>query len=419
MEKTVKLFSSNFSRRLVPLSHGNVFSEFSQMSAKHNAVNLGQGFPSFPPPSFLSTCLETAAKSTSNFQYTRPLGHPELCKAIASIHSPLLVRDIDPMTQVSVFNGAQEAIYCIFSALTNPGDEIVIVEPSFDCYGKSAEMLELKIKTVAMKEKRSNNKSETRSAKNWKIDMNDLENSLNNKTRILLINTPNSPIGKVLSKEELIEISNVVKKYPNLVVLSDEVYEFMTYDSEPHIRIATLDNMFERTITLSSAGKTFSATGWRVGYAIAPTNITDAIGKVMSAISFCAPTILQAAIALALKQAKEESYFEKHSAAMCARRDLLLKGLRDAGMSPVVPQGGYFVWCDFPNIKELNSMTSDAEKCRWLIREAGVCGIPGSAFYVNKNETMSIRFAFCKNESEIETARTKLFEMMKRQQSAL
>eukprot|EP00300_Choanocystis_sp_HF-7_P000014 c10011_g1_i1.p1 GENE.c10011_g1_i1~~c10011_g1_i1.p1 ORF type:complete len:425 (+),score=96.04 c10011_g1_i1:38-1276(+) len=394
------------------VSGSNVFAEFSQLATKVGAVNLGQGFPSFPAAPFLGECLAEASTTPTHYQYTRPAGFPPLCETLANLYSPFLNRKIDPMNEIAVFCGGQEAAFCILMALVDKHQEVVIVEPSFDCYGKSAAMLGLKVRTVRLKESQPG--SGHQCASNWRIDYDALKAALNQNTKLLIINTPNSPLGKTMTVDEINELADFLDAYPDVIVVSDEVYEFMTYDGIAHNRISSIPKMFNKTISLHSAGKTFSCTGWRIGYTIAPPHLTQPIAKAMSVISFCAPTILQAAVNFAFQRSMKSDYFNTLASTLGRKRSMLVDGLRAAKFEAGNAQGGYFVWARPPPLRSLQGK-SDHDMCKYLVENARVCGIPGSTFFIDRPQTGAVRFAFCKTDSEIVMATAALANFVEAQ----
>lgn len=364
------------------------------------------------------TAIADAGKLQHN-QYSRPGGLPMLVEAVRDVYQPLLGRDIDASDEVAVCSGAQEGIFNILMAFVNKGDEILCVEPYFDVYRKSADLLGIAtvgvpLRLAARASRDGDDGSRRRSAGDFKLDLAELDAAVTPRTRLLVLNTPHNPTGKVFSRDELEGIAGVVRRHPQLLVLSDEVYEFMCFDGLQHHRFATLEGMWERTISLFSAGKSFSCTGWRVGYSIGPAALVQPLQQTQGTISFCSPTPLQVAVAVALRRAEEEGYFVALAASLQAKRDALCGALADAGMPPIVPQGGYFVLADTGGLggaeMDLESdrdEPKDVMMNRRLTRDIGITGIPTSGFYSSHNRHLSddvLRYAYCKTNSQIAKA---------------
>jgi aspartate/methionine/tyrosine aminotransferase len=305
----------------------NVFAEFSALAARHGAVNLGQGFPSFQTPQFVKQAAIDAITDGNN-QYTRPGGHVSYVETLAEMYSPLLGRELDPMTEIVSFNGAQEGIASIMAALLEPGDEVLTLEPYFDAYmtvsqlhGVSASGVPFRFnpaKRAAFLSEESH-VAERFTSHDFQLDLEALEAKLTPKTKMLVLNTPHNPTGKVLSRDELKKLAAVLERHPHVIVLADEVYEFMTYDGLPHERIAALPGFFDRTISLFSAGKTFSCTGWRTGYAVGPAHLVGGVTKAHSTVPFCGTTPFEVALASAFREAKHNGYYDELKATLQVR----------------------------------------------------------------------------------------------------
>lgn len=410
----------------------NLFAKFTLLAREHDAANLGQGFPSFGSPDFLKKVVadaiagdvfaETGAPESLGNQYTRPGGEPELTKKIADVYGPRFGRSLNPMTEIVTTVGAQEGIFTTLFAWTNPGDEVVILTPCFDAVLKAAATVDVKAKAVSVRPPATGS---SRSSE-WKLDMTELEQAVTPSTRILMLNTPSSPLGKVFSRTELSAIASVVLRHPKLLVISDEVYERCIYDTAEHVHFASLPGMFERTMTLFSAGKSFSCTGWRVGYVIAPEPLAQPLLASHAAMNFCVPTPFQKSVAKAFDCAQKEGYFDWLPKMMQGKRDALLKVLDEVGLNPIVPDGGYFVLCDAGvalraagisiNLATLTPETPleqrpDVQVCEWLTKHVGVTPIPVSPFYLPEDRNQAnhlIRFAFCKDEATLTLAAERL-----------
>ena len=383
-----------------------VFAEFTALANASGAVNLGQGFPNFPAPDFVKEAARAAIAADLN-QYARSAGHPRLVHALAQVYSPLFGRTLDPMQEIVVTVGATEGIFATVQALVNPGDEVILIEPFYDSYPAAVIMAGGTPVYVPLR-----GPANSRSAAEWVLDMDELAAAVTPRTRLIMLNTPLNPLGKVYSRRELESLATFVQAH-NLTVLSDEVYEWMVYPPAGHVRIATLPGMWERTVTLGSAGKTFSVTGWKIGWAIAPPRLAHAVLMAHQWIPFAVSTPLQEAVAVALEQAGERGYFAWLGAMYQAKRDRLLTVLDTAGLTPIVPDGSYFIIVDTTSldVPVPAGTRRDVAVCRWLTGEIGVAAIPPSPFYSGPHQHLTdrmARFTFCKTDDMLEEAARRL-----------
>ncbi len=383
-----------------------VFAEFTALANATGAVNLGQGFPNFPAPDFVKEAAQAAIAADLN-QYARSAGHPRLVNALAQVYSPLFGRTLDPMQEIVVTVGATEGIFATVQALVNPGDEVILIEPFYDSYPASVLMAGGTPVYVPLR-----GPVGSRSAAAWVLDIDELAAAITPRTKLILLNTPLNPLGKVYSRTELAAIATLVQAH-NLTVLSDEVYEWMVYPPAEHVRIATLPGMWERTVTLGSAGKTFSVTGWKIGWAIAPPRLAHAVLMAHQWIPFAVSTPMQEAVAVALEQAEPRCYFAWLSALYQAKRDRLLGVLDDIGLTPMAPDGSYFIIVDTSkiNVPVTGDSRRDVAVCRWLTGEIGVAAIPPSPFYSGPHQSLTdnmARFTFCKTDDMLEEAARRL-----------
>jgi N-succinyldiaminopimelate aminotransferase len=354
----------------------NIFTEMTGLALRHDAVNLGQGFPDFDGPEFIKEAAVRAIHSGHN-QYCRMFGISKLNLAIAEHQRRFYDLRYDPDTEITVTNGATEAIFSTLQALCEAGDEVVFFEPFYDSYRAAVSMAGAVGRAVTLE------------APAFRYDMETLERAITPRTRILLLNTPHNPTGKVFSRVELEALAALCLRH-DLWVISDEVYEHLVYEGE-HIPIATLPGMRDRTVTISSAGKTFSLTGWKVGWACASPELSAAIRTAHQFVTFCNSAPLQPAIAEALRVGDE--FYRQLGVDYRARRDHLCRGLADVGFEVLTPDGTYFVLVD---IRPLG-FVDDVEFCRRLPAAVGVAAIPPTAFYLNKEAGRHLaRFAFCK-----------------------
>ncbi|ETK92106.1 hypothetical protein F441_04567 [Phytophthora nicotianae CJ01A1] len=404
----------------------NVFAEFSALAAQHGAVNLGQGFPSFGTPQFVQQAAIDAITDGNN-QYTRPGGHPSYVETLAEMYSPLLNRELNPMTEIVTFNGAQEGIASIMAAVLEPGDEVLTFEPYFDAYVTVSQLHGVKSAGVPFRfdpAKRSaflsedSNVTERFTSHDFQADLEKLEAKLTSKTKMLVLNTPHNPMGKVFSKQELEQLARVLERHPNVIVLADEVYEFMTYDGLEHKRIAALPGFFDRTISLFSAGKTFSCTGWRAGYAVGPAHLVGGITKAHSTVPFCGTTPFEVALASAFRQAQHNGYYDELRETLQTKRNRLCDALQAYNWRPIVPEGGYFVCCNvegLPFYDEFRGIeiTPDTPKTEFpdyqfaykLAKAGHLAVIPTSPFFSRPENRLApgvVRLAFCKDDKTLD-----------------
>jgi N-succinyldiaminopimelate aminotransferase len=364
-----------------------------RLAVEHQAVNLGQGFPDFDGPDFIKKAAIEAIEAGHN-QYCRSHGIPPLNAAIADHQKRFWGMEVDPESEVTVFNGATEAIFATFQALCEVGDEIVIFEPYYDSYRASIAMAGAVEKVVTLR------------APDFHFDLEELRMAITDKTRAILVNTPHNPTGKVFSRAELEQIADLCRER-DILAITDEVYEHLVFEGE-HICLATLDGMRDRTITISSAGKSFSFTGWKIGSACASPELSKAIRTAHQFITFCNSAPFQHAMIHAYRAPDE--YFERTLTEYRERRDHLCKGLAEIGFEVLTPAGTYFALTD---IRPLG-FEDDVEFCRMLPAEVGVAAVPPTAFYAHPEEGRHlVRWAFCKSLPVIDEAISRLQKLKK------
>ncbi|MBM7845077.1 methionine aminotransferase [Herpetosiphon giganteus] len=366
----------------------SIFSEISALAAQYQAINLGQGFPDFAGPAFLKDAACSAINADLN-QYAPSTGLPTLRAAIARTWERHTKAAVNPETEITVTSGATEALFATIMALINPGDEVIIFEPYYDAYPPNVLMAGGIPRYVRLSEPR------------WDVDFAQVRAAITPQTKAIILNTPHNPTGKVWSRAELSQLAAIAIEH-DLLVLSDEVYDRLVFEDHQHCAIATLPGMWDRTVTISSTGKTFSVTGWKIGYAIAPNPLTEAIRRVHQFVTFASATPLQAAAVVGLNAG--EPYERQLLQFYSARRTQLVKALGDAGLYVLPPQGTYFVMAD---IRDLG-WDNDAEFCRYLISDIGVAAIPPSAFYHDGYQSGMVRFCFAKKPETIAAAAEKL-----------
>ncbi len=358
-----------------------IFTEITRLAIDHDAVNLGQGFPNFDGPDFVKEAAVAAIRA-GHGQYARMYGVPALNKAIAGRFAVDTGLDVDPETQVTVTSGCTEALAATFLGLVDPGDEVVLIEPYYDSYPACLAMAGAEPRFVTLRPPA------------FRLEAAELRAAFGPRTRAVVVNTPHNPTGRVLSVDELDSIAALCREH-DAIAVTDEVYERMVYDGK-HVSLATRPGMWERTLTLSSLGKSFSLTGWKVGWAIGPEHLTAGVRAAHQFLTFATATPLQHGAVAAL--GAPEAYYEALRAAYRARRDLLAEGLDDLGFDVHLPQGTYFVLAGH----ERFGVGDDVAFARHLIEKAGVAAIPPSAFYHRPADGAGlIRFAFCKDEETL------------------
>ena len=366
----------------------SVIREMTRIAAIHNAVNLAQGFPDFPMPDAMKAAACTAINGDIN-QYAVTWGAPVLRQAIAEKYRRWYDMEVDPDRDVTVTCGATEAMASVFMALMDSGDEVIVPEPFYENYGPDAILAGAKPVFVPMERP------------DWTFDPDRLRKAFTSRTKAIIVNTPHNPTGRVLTRDEMSMIANLCVEH-DAWAITDAPYEHMIYKGHHH-EIATLPGMRERTITISSLSKTYSCTGWRIGWIIAPPDQTGPIRKVHDFLTVGAPAPLQAAAAVGF--AFGPDYYNEFSAHYKQRRDFLCNVLREQGFEFATPEGAYFVLADFSKISDLDDVTF----AKWMTAEIGVATVPGSSFYANKEDgRVFTRFAFCKKQETLDDAAERL-----------
>jgi aspartate/methionine/tyrosine aminotransferase len=369
----------------------SVFTEMSRLAVRHRAVNLGQGFPDFPGPDFVKEAAIQAIRADMN-QYAVSHGALRLRRAIAETWERAYGRSVDPETEVSVGSGATELILDAILGLVDPGDEVILFEPFYDSYLPDILMAGGIPRTITLE------------PPDWHFDRQALADLFTSRTRLILINTPHNPTGKMFSREELGFIASLCQRH-DAFVLTDEVYEQIRFDGVEHVPIATLPGMWERTLTINSTGKTFSMTGWKVGYAMGTPELNRAVRATHQFVTFSTSTPFQEAMATALETAARTGYYEKLRREYTARRDLLAGALKSAGLPTLPVQGSYFLLVDVAGL----GFPDDVSFCRYLTTEIGVAAIPPSAFYAEPARApLLARFCFAKKEETLRAAADRL-----------
>jgi len=399
-------------------------------------VNLGQGYPDWDPPKFVQESASEAIALGHN-QYTRTEGHADLVRTLASRYSAHLNRTVDPMTEIAVTVGCSQALFLTLTALIQPGDEVLLIEPFFDLYLGQVKLAGGKPVSVPLDLRDGN----------WEFDIKKLEAAISPRTRAIILNTPHNPTGKVFTLEEMEQLAGVVRRNPQISVISDEVYKYVIdadeeelqmstvisgdISSKPappprHIHFAALDGMWDRTVTCSSAGKTFSITGWQVGWLVAPKEFVSRVHALLPYVQFCVASPMQHALSTVLDVADRpfegyNSYYGWLRAMYARKRQLLLKGLSEAGLVPTSGEGGFFVMADASRLLPMvpdsylseakeNDRANDFALCKWLAESHGILCIPGSPFFSDQEQEETrclVRLAFCKRDEILEKAVTR------------
>jgi aspartate/methionine/tyrosine aminotransferase len=371
-----------------------VFAEMTRLANQHNAINLGQGFPDFAAPQFLKEAAKRAIDVDIN-QYAPGKGRARLRNTLAAKMKKHYGMDIDPETEITILHGATEAIFASIMGLVNPGDEVILFEPFYDSYVPSTIMANGVVRAYTLR------------PPDWAIDRDTLAALFNEKTKVIVVNTPHNPTGKVFSRDELAMIAELCVEH-DVIAMTDEVYEHLVYNGRFHTPLATFPGMADRTVTISSLGKTFSTTGWKVGWTIAQPELNQAVFRAHQFITYSGAAPLQEAAADALEVA--DDYYEALKQDYTRKRDFLVKVLEDVGLKPIMPDGTYFVMTD---IREFG-FADDVAFCHYLTKEIGVAAIPPSAFYANPADGAGLaRFAFCKSDETLERAAERLQKLKK------
>ncbi len=361
----------------------NIFSEMSALAVRTGSLNMGQGFPDQDGPASAVEVAVSALRDGRN-QYPPGAGIPELREAIAAHQAKHYGIELEPLSQVLVTTGATEAIAAAILAFVNPGDEIVVLEPFYDSYVACIQMAGGVRRPVTLR------------SPDFRLDVDELRAAVSDRTTAMLINSPHNPTGTVLTRDELEAIAEVAREH-DLVVITDEVYEHLLFDDHEHVPLCTLPGMWERTLSISSAGKTFSFTGWKVGWATGPEPLVRAVEAAKQWLTFSSGAPLQPAVAFALTE--ESSYYQELALELQDKRDLLIEGLRELDMEVYPPQGTYFVTTDVRRYGYEDGLAF----CLALPERAGVVAIPSQGFYDDPEEGRhKVRWAFCKERSVIE-----------------
>lgn len=376
------------SKRLAPFGV-TIFTAMSALALEHDAINLGQGFPNWDGADFVKHAAIASLTEGGHDQYPPMPGIPSLRTALARHYGPKLGRDIDPDTEVTVTSGCTEGLVAAFLGLIDPGDEVILIEPFYDAYPADLALAGGVPRFVTLR------------PPGFALDLDELASMFGPATRAIVINNPHNPTGRVLTDEELTGIARLCIEH-DVIAFCDEVYEEMTY-GDTHRRLAAYPGMWERTLTLSSLGKTFSLTGWKVGWAIGPADLTRGLRSAHQFLTFTTATPVQHGAVAALDA--PTAFYEQMRESYMAKRDLLGAGLRANGFEVYTPEGTYFLMAAHPQA------SNDREFCRRLVIDAGVAAIPPSVFYGDPSRGSGlVRFAFCKDEDTLQEAIERISE---------
>uniref|UniRef100_A0A8D1YZF8 Kynurenine--oxoglutarate transaminase 1 n=1 Tax=Sus scrofa TaxID=9823 RepID=A0A8D1YZF8_PIG len=410
LHQTLAMAKRLQARRLDGIDH-NPWVEFVKLASEADVVNLGQGFPDFPPPDFALEAFQHAVSGDFMLnQYTKAFGYPPLTKILASFFGKLLGQELDPLKNVLVTVGAYGALFTAFQALVDEGDEVIIIEPFFDCYEPMTLMAGGLPVFVSLKPSPAQD-GELDSSSNWQLDPMELASKFTPRTKALVLNTPNNPLGKVLRDH--------LPGTPGASVVA----QWLTNPTKNHKVAASLPGMWERTLTVGSAGKTFSATGWKVGWVLGPDRLLRHLRTVHQNSVFHCPTQAQAAVAQSFEReqlhfGQPSSYFVQLPQAVQRSRDHMVQSLQSVGLRPIVPQGSYFLIIDvsdfkkkMPDLPGAADEPYDRRFVKWMIKNKGLMAIPVSIFFSLPHQKLFdhyIRFCFMKDESTLQAMDEKL-----------
>jgi N-succinyldiaminopimelate aminotransferase len=370
----------------------SIFEEGHALAQRYDAVDLGSGIPDLPVPEPLQAAVQEGIVGGHN-QYAPVRGETALRTAVAAHAARFYGQELDPATEITITSGVTEALHAAIFSIVDPGDEVIVFEPFYDCYVPLIQMAGGIPVPVTLH------------APSFRFDPQELRAAFSPLTKAIILNTPHNPTGTVFSRAELCLIADLCREF-DVFAIVDEVYEHIVFDGAKHVRLATLPGMAERTLTLCGAGKTFSCTGWRIGWAIGPAPLHEALCRLRQFTVFAAATPFQFAIAAGLHF--PDSYFRQLGATYQTRRDLLMDALSDCGLKPTRSEGGFFILIDLSSF----AYTSGREFCQDLARNFGVAPIPMDTFYLNQHYGEWIaRFTFCVRKEILETAARRLAKL--------
>ncbi len=363
----------------------SIFTEMSLMAHQYGAINLSQGFPEFDTPDFLKAAINQAINEGKN-QYSPSSGLPDLLHEIGQLVQRCYIKDesrrLDALNTISITSGATEALMVAIQTLVRSGDEVIVFDPAYDAYEPGIELAGGSCRHIAM------------NAPDYEIDWSEVSKAINDNTRAIVINSPHNPTGTLLNRNDLEALQRLVLEH-DLYVISDEVYEHMTFDGILHESVLAYPELFERSFVISSFGKTFHCTGWKMGYCVAPEALTAEFRKIHQYVTFCSFTPAQFAITEMLKA--EPKHIDDLATFYEQKRDVLVNALQKSRFKILPSKGTYFLLLDYSEVSDLN----DVEFCHWLTQEIGVAAIPLSPFYQAENLSKVVRVCFAKNEDTL------------------
>lgn len=372
----------------------SVIREMTRLAVRHGAVNLAQGFPDFPAPASLKQAAAEAIAADIN-QYSITWGAKPFRDAIAEKYRRTYGLDLDPEREITVCCGATEGMIATLLAVTNPGDELIVFEPYYENYHPDAQLCSAERRLVTLHPPAS-------PGGDWTFDRDELRRAFNSRTKAIIINSPNNPTGKVFTRDELTYIAGLAEEFDTLVI-TDEIYEHILFDGAEHVPVMALPGMRDRAVLVNSMSKTYSVTGWRVGWVLAAPDLTESIRKVHDFLTVGAASPLQQAGVHAL--GLPDGYYDHLSTDYVGRRDRIIAALRKTGFQPFVPRGAYYVMADISAF----GFPDDFAFARHLVEEIGVAAVPGSSFFHDPAQGQRlIRFCFCKKYETLDAAEARL-----------
>ena len=392
MSSTVTALRTRFRSQRISRFTESVIREMTRQAMARGAINLAQGFPDFPAPAILKQSAIDAVEADIN-QYSVTWGAQPFRQAIAAKYRRTYQMDYDPEQEITVCCGATEGMVATLLAVLNPGDEVVLFEPFYENYGPDTQLCGAETRYVTLH------------APDWRFDPDELRCAFNPHTRAIILNSPNNPTGKVFSREELAQIAALCQEFDALAI-TDEIYEHILYEGAVHVPIASLDGMRDRSVLVNSMSKTYSVTGWRVGWVLAPPDLTNSIRKVHDFLTVGAASPLQAAGVVAL--GLPDDYYQGLGREYARRRDHIISSLETAGFRCFRPRGAYYVMTDVSAF----GFPDDVEFVRHLIETVGIAAVPGSSFYAQEcRGSQEVRFCFCKKYETLELAKHQLAKL--------
>ena len=386
MSTTVAALRPRFRSARIANFTESVIREMTRLAGRYGATNLAQGFPDFPAPEALKRAAAEAIDADIN-QYAITWGAKPFRDAIAGRYARHYAMQFDPESEITVCCGATEGMIAAMLAVIDPGDEVILFEPFYENYNPDTQLSGATVRYVKL------------SAPSWSFDRDELRRAFNRRTKAIVLNSPNNPTGKVFAREELEFIAGLCQEFDALAI-TDEIYEHILYDGAVHVPIISLPGMRERSILVNSMSKTYAVTGWRVGWVLAPPDLTDSIRKVHDFLTVGAASPLQQAGVMALGM--PDDYYQKLAAEYRGKRDHLVASLEDAGMRCSIPRGAYYVMADISAL----GFHDDVSFVRHLIEKVGIAAVPGSSFFSRSGEGNNwVRFCFCKKYETLEIAR--------------